>query len=111
MEAAGLVTASLTTLPDFTRATGAPRVAGIVYHMGQPLGAPGDADGQREVLKAVLRFLEDARTPGEMVRMPFDWPEPLHKVKWKGGSPPPIADHIKRRPWLFPRLVSGDIPD
>ncbi len=43
--------------------------------------------------------------------MPFDWPEPLYRVKWKGGSPPPIADHIKRRPWLFPRLVSGEIPD
>jgi len=111
MEKAGLVTAALSTLPDFTRATGAPRVAGIVHPMGQPLGAPGDADGQREVLKAALRFLAEAQTPGELVRMPFDWPEPLHKVKWKGGAPPPIADHIKRRPWLFPRLVSGDIPD
>ena len=59
----------------------------------------------------MTRFLEEATTPGELVRMPFDWPEPLHKVKWKGGAPPPIADHIKRRPWLFPRLVSGDIPD
>ena len=110
MEGAGLATVALSTLPDFTRSVGAPRVAGIVYPMGQPLGAPGDADGQREVLKAALRFLEEASTPGEVVRMPFDWPEPLHKVKWKGGSPPPIADHIKRRPWLFPRLVSGDIP-
>ena len=106
-----MATVALSTLPDFTRATGAPRVAGIVYPMGQPIGAPGDADGQREVLKAALRFLGEAETPGEVVRMPFDWPEPLHKVKWKGGSPPPIADHIKRRPWLFPRLVSGDIPD
>ena len=110
MEAAGLATVTLSTLPDFTRATGAPRVAGIVYPMGQPLGATGDAEGQREVLKAALRVLEDARTAGTVVRMPFDWPEPLHKVKWKGGEPPPIAGHIKRRPWLFPRLVSGDIP-
>ncbi len=111
MERAGLATAALSTLPDFTRATGAPRVAGIVYPMGQPLGAPGDADGQRAVLKAALRFLEQASTPGEVVRMPFDWPEPLHKVRWKGGQPPPIAEHIKRRPWLFPKLVSGDIPE
>jgi hypothetical protein len=111
MERAGITTASLSTLPDFTRSVGAPRVAGIVYPMGQPLGAPGDADGQRKVLKAALRFLAEARTPGEVVRMPFDWPVPLTRVKWKGGSPPPIAEHIKRRPWLFPKLVSGHIPD
>ena len=111
MEKAGLTTAALSTLPDFTRATGAPRVAGIVYPMGQPIGAPGDAAGQRDVLSAALRFLAEATTPGELARMPFDWPEPLYRVKWKGGSPPPIADHIKRRPWLFPRLVSGEIPD
>jgi len=110
MEAAGLTTAALSTLPDFTRSTGAPRVAGIVYPMGQPLGAPGDADGQRAVLEAALGFLAGASTPGEVVRLPFDWPEPLHKVKWKGDPPPPIAEHIKRRPWLFPKLVSGDIP-
>jgi len=110
MEAAGLTTAALSTLPDFTRSTGAPRVAGILHPMGQPLGAPGDAEGQREVLRTALRFLEEASTPGETVRMPFDWPESLHKVKWKGEAPP-IAEHLKRRPWLFPRLVSGDIPD
>lgn len=106
-----MATVTLSTLPDFTRSVGAPRVAGILYPMGEPLGAPGDADGQRGVLKAALRVLEEAHTPGEIVRMPFEWPEPLHKVKWKGETPPPIADQIKRRPWLFRRLVSGDIPD
>ena len=111
MEAAGLATVTLSTLPDFTRSVGAPRVAGIAYPMGEPLGAPGDADGQREVLKAALRVVEEASTPGEVLRMPFDWPVPLHKVKWMGEKLPPIADHIKRRPWLFSRMVSGDIPD
>ena len=111
MEKEGITTASLSTLPDFTRSVGAPRVAGILHPMGQPLGAPGDADTQREVLKAALRFLAEAKTPGEVVRMPFEWPEPLWKVKWKGGSPPPIADYLKRRPWLLPKLISGDIPD
>ncbi len=105
-----MATLTLSTLPDFTRSVGAPRVAGILHPMGQPLGAPGDADGQREVLKTALRVLEDIRSPGEIVRMPFEWPEPLHRVKWH-GEPPPIAHHIKRRPWLYPRLVSGDIPD
>jgi len=110
IEAAGISTVSLSTLPDFTRSVGAPRVAGILYPMGQPLGAPGDADGQRDVLKAALRVLEEAGGPGEVRKMPFDWPEPLHKVRWKGGSPPPIANYIKKRPWLFPRLVNGEIP-
>ena len=110
MEASGLSTVALSTLPDFTRSVGAPRVAGILHPMGQPLGAPGDADGQREVLRATLRFLAAARSPGERVRLPFEWPVPLHRVKWH-GEPPPIAKYLKRRPWLFPRLVSGDIPD
>jgi hypothetical protein len=109
MEAQGLPTVALSTLPDFTRSVGAPRVAGILHPMGQPLGAPGDAGGQREVLKATLRFLEEAQAPGEVVRLPFEWPEPLYRVKWKAD--PPIARLLKRRPWLFPRLVSGDIPD
>ena len=60
MEAAGVATVTLSTLPDFTRSVGAPRVAGIAYPMGMPLGAPGDADGQREVLKAALRVIEEA---------------------------------------------------
>jgi hypothetical protein len=110
MEAAGMATVTLSTLPDFTRSVGAPRVAGILHPMGQPFGSPGDADGQREVLKAALRVLEDARSPGEVLRMPFEWPVPLHGVKGH-GKPPPIARHLKLRPWLFPRLVSGDIPD
>jgi hypothetical protein len=110
MEAAGLATVALSTLPDFTRSVGAPRVAGILYPMGQPLGAPGDAEGQRQVLKATLRVLGDARSPGGITRLPFEWPVPLHQVKWH-GEPPPIARHIMRRPWLFPRLVGGDIPD
>jgi hypothetical protein len=110
MEAAGLATVALSTLPDFTRSVGAPRIAGILYPMGQPLGAPGDSEGQRQVLKATLRVLEGARSPGEIARLPFEWPVALHRVKWH-GEPPPIAKHIMRRPWLFPRLVSGDIPE
>jgi hypothetical protein len=109
MEAAGITTLALSTLPDFTRSAGAPRVAGILHPMGQPLGAPGDADRQREVLKAALRLLEDAGSPGEVARLPFEWPVPLHRVQWK-GRPPPIAKLLVRKPWLFPKLVNGDIP-
>jgi hypothetical protein len=111
MERAGLATVALSTLPDFTRSVGAPRVAGIAYPMGRPCGAAGDAEGQRAVLKAALEVLEVAETPGDVVRLPFDWPEPLRRAQWHPREPPPIARHIRRRPWLLRRLVTGDIPD
>jgi D-proline reductase (dithiol) PrdB len=110
VERAGIATVSLSTLPDFTRSVGAPRVAGIAYPMGRPLGAPGDAGGQRAVLLAALRLVEEAAAPGEVVRLPFDWPEPLRRAQWHPREPPPIARLLRRRPWLLPRLVGGDIP-
>ena len=111
MERAGLSTVSLSTLPDFTRSVGAPRVAGIRYPMGRPLGSPGDADGQRAILSAALRVLETARTPGDVVRLPFRWPEPLESVRNELPEPTPIGQLVRKRPWLYLRFLKGDIPD
>lgn len=111
MERAGLATVSLSTLPDFTRSVGAPRVAGILYPMGRPLGLPGDADGQRAILAAALRVLEAASTPGEVVRLPFAWPEPLAKARTGLPEPTPIGRLVRRRPWLYVRFLRGEIPD
>jgi len=90
---------------------GAPRVAGILYPMGRPLGPPGDAEGQRAILAAALRVLETARTPGEVVRLPFTWPEPLASARTHLPEPPPIGKLVGKRPWLYLRFLKGDIPD
>jgi hypothetical protein len=111
IEAAGIATVSLSMIPDFTAAPGAPRVAGISYPLSRPLGNPGDAQGQRDILRAALAVLEEAEEPGAVATLPFTWPEPAKTVRReKLTEPPPIAKLLKAKPWLYFKLVSGDIP-
>jgi hypothetical protein len=111
LEQSGISTVSLSMIPDFTRATGAPRVAGIAYPMSRPLGRPGDAAGQREVLRALLGLLDSAAAPGAYVELPFSWPESPARARQGSDVHPPIAALLARKPWLLARLYSGDIPD
>jgi hypothetical protein len=111
IEAAGIPTVSLSMIPDFTCATGAPRVAAVAYPTSRPLGEPGDAEGQRRVLLAALTVLEAAEEPGTVVTLPFDWPEPAKSVRRQRlDEPPPIARLIQSKPWLYFKLVAGEIP-
>ena len=99
-------------IPDLTRAAGTPRLAGIAYPMSRPLGRPGDADGQRAVLRATIALLEEATGPGAYVQLPFEWPESPAAARnaSKGVPPPPIVELLARRPWLLADLYSGRIP-
>ena len=111
IEAAGISTVSLSMIPDFTAAPGVPRVAAIAYPMSRPLGSPGDADGQRAVLRAALGALEEVETPGTVTTLPFTWPEPAKQVRRQPlADPPPIAKLLHAKPWLYFKLVSGEIP-
>ena len=110
IEAAGIATVSLSMIPAFTRSVGAPRVAAIEYPMGRPLGQPGDREGQTAVLRAALRVVETASGPGEVVNLPFEWPEPPSQVRSSPAEPPPITRLVTRRPWLYLKLVAGEIP-
>jgi len=111
IEAAGIATVSLSMIPDFTAAPGVPRVAAIAYPNGRPLGNPRDARGQQAVLEAALRVLEEAEEPGTVTTLPFVWPEPAKQVRREShGETPPIGQLIKRKPWLYLKLVSGEIP-
>lgn len=104
---------TLSWIPDLTRAVGVPRLAGISYPSGRSLGAPGDAEGQRAVLRATLALLESAKGPDTYVELPFEWPEsPLRaRAASKDVPPPPIVELLKRKPWLLPNLYTGRIPD
>jgi D-proline reductase (dithiol) PrdB len=110
IEAAGISTVSLSMIPDFTAKVGVPRLAGIAYPMSRPLGRPGDADGQRAVLSATLDVLRTATAPGTFVELPFTWPESIAVARRCEEAPPPIAQLLKRKPWLLPRFYMGDIP-
>lgn len=111
LEAAGIPSVSLSMIPDFTAAVGIPRLAGIAYPMSRPLGRPGDAAGQREVLRSLLAILESAKEPGTYVELPFTWPETPAQARKGADVHPPIAQLLARKPWLLPRLYTGDIPE
>jgi hypothetical protein len=111
IEAAGIPTVSLSMIPDFTCASGAPRVAAIAYPLSRPLGNPGDEEGQRNVLRAALAVLEEADKPGTVKVLPFTWPEPAKLVRReKLDEPPPIGKLLSSKPWLYFKLLSGEIP-
>jgi len=112
LEARGIPTVALSMIPELTRAVGVPRLAGIGYPMGRPLGRPHDADGQRAVLRAVLEGLSSARGPDTYVDLPFVWPESPAQARntSKDLPPPPIVELLKRKPWLLANLYSGRIP-
>lgn len=103
---------TLSWIPDLTRAVGVPRLAGISYPSGRPFGRPGDADGQRAVLRATLELLETATGPGAYVELPFEWPETrAEALRASKNPPPPITELLMRKPWLVPALYRGEIPD
>jgi hypothetical protein len=112
LEASGIPTVSLSMIPDLTRAVGVPRLAGISYPMGRPLGQPHDANGQRAVLRCVLDVLATAREPDTYIELPFVWPESPARARnaSKDLPPPPIVELLTRKPWLLANLYSGRIP-
>jgi hypothetical protein len=99
-------------IPDLTRAVGVPRLAGISYPLGRPLGNPHDANGQRAVLRAMLEVLPRATEPDTYVELPFEWPESPAKARnaSKDVPPSPIVELVTRKPWLLVNLYSGRIP-
>ena len=111
-EARGIPTVALSMIPDLTRAVGVPRLVGISYPMGRPLGRPHDADGQRAVLRATVDLLATARGPDTYLELPFAWPESPAQARNASRDlpPPPIVELLKRKPWLLANLYSGRIP-
>lgn len=113
LEAGGIPTVALSMIPELTRAVGVPRLAGISYPFGRPLGQPHDADGQRAVLRAMLELLAAATEPDTYVELPFVWPESPAQARNASRDlpPPPIASLLTKKPWLLASLLSGRIPD
>lgn len=111
LEAEGLSTVSLSMIPDFTRAVGVPRLAGLAYPLSRPMGQPGDAAGQRDVLRSLLEVVSLAQAPGTYVELPYVWPERPAQARKGAEIHPPIAQLLARKPWLLPRLYTGEVPD
>jgi D-proline reductase (dithiol) PrdB len=97
-------------VPDLTASVGAPRVAAIEYPLGRTLGQPDDVAGQMAVLRSTLAALQSIRTPGEVVHLPFEWPEAPKQVKNEPPEAPPIAKYLARNPWFLPKLLNRNVP-
>lgn len=112
LESSGIATVTLSWMPDLTRSVGVPRLAGIAYPPGRSLGRPHDAEGQRAVLRGTLELLASAPGPDSYVELPFEWPEtPAQARNASRDHPPaPIVELLRKKPWLLPRLYSGQIP-
>jgi D-proline reductase (dithiol) PrdB len=101
VEEAGISTVVLSMMPAYQPSVGAPRVAAIAHPFGRPFGNVGDADTQRAVLRAALGMLITAEAPGQVVHLPFQWPEDPRATKWGPDEPSPIVAMMmkaQRRP-------------
>ncbi len=63
IERRGITTASITLLPEVTRAVRPPRALSIPFPLGYPLGAPDDAPLQRRILRALLALTGEDYVP------------------------------------------------
>lgn len=111
IEAAGISTITLSSIPELTAALSVPRLAAIEYPLGYLLGKPGDIQGQTEVLRATLMALAEMALPGSITTLPFEWPASAHRLNANPPKPPPIVRHLLRHPWHIPNLMSREIPD
>ncbi|MGH9108706.1 MAG: hypothetical protein ACRDY3_04435 [Acidimicrobiales bacterium] len=76
VELAGIPTVSVTGARDITERVRPPRAAYLDYPLGYCLGRPGMAAEQRAVVSDVLSLSERVQVPGEIVDLPYRWPEP-----------------------------------
>ncbi len=73
IEAAGVPTLCMTSAWDITRAVAPPRAVFVHHPLGHQTGAPGDAEGQRELVRAALEAGLSIQRPGEIVELPWRW--------------------------------------
>jgi hypothetical protein len=58
-----MVTASITLMPEITRAIGVSRALIVPFDLGRPFGAPGDPVVQHEILRALFDLCEREEAP------------------------------------------------
>jgi hypothetical protein len=71
----GVATAQISLIRLHTEKVRPPRALWVPFELGRPLGAPGDAEFQKRVLRAVLRLFE--REDGPVILEDFDEEAPL----------------------------------
>jgi D-proline reductase (dithiol) PrdB len=73
IEASGIPTVGITVCPDITERLQVPRAVALRFPMGSPFGSSMDTSMHLRVLRDALSLIESAKTPGDIVRLPYDW--------------------------------------
>jgi hypothetical protein len=76
-EAAGITTVLISTGRDLTEQVKPPRSVFVNFPMGNAFGKPFDVEMQLNVLRAALNLAATATTPGILVDLNYEWPEPF----------------------------------
>jgi hypothetical protein len=100
----------LSSIPDLTASVSVPRLAAIEYPLGYLLGLPGDKEGQRAVLRAVLNALVEMKNPGSVVHLPFSWPASTSVLELEPPEVPPIVKYLLRHPWHIRNFYTREVP-
>jgi D-proline reductase (dithiol) PrdB len=96
IEAAGIPTVIVTTMPSVAAERRAPRIVGVEFPFGHPFGMPHDSDMQPRVLELALRMLAGAAAFGTRVDVDVEWPVPLREAyrSWQPKEPSPIVRRL-----------------
>ena len=68
IESAGIATISITLSEEITRKIRPPRALRPGFPLGHPLGHPGQADCQLQVLRTMLKLMEELESPGTIIK-------------------------------------------
>ena len=96
LEEMGLPTVSISNQPELTEKVCVPRAVFIQYPFARILGDVGDRNGQRAVCDDMVEMMQKATGPNTYRHLPYEWPEPPEKTKWKPDIPTPIAEILKQ---------------
>jgi len=98
LEAGGISTVTYTNARDIAASAGNPRQVFLNYPLGNSAGRPNDPENQRSVLRAGLKLLEDAESPGIIVDLPYTWSDSGEWMeKFMTGEQPFISEDAEIR--------------
>ena len=88
----------VTMSPYLAQAVGTPRIVGVEFPFGHPLGHAGDREEQLRVIRDALRAMAEIKEPNTIVDLPYVWPEFDYWSKaWHPPEPAPITKHLREQ--------------
>lgn len=98
IEEVGISTVVVTMIPFLAQASGTPRIVGIEFPFGHPLGHADDREEQLRVIRDALRALVEIREPNTVVDLPYEWPDfDYWRKAWQPAEPSPIIAYLREQ--------------